>query len=238
MDYDQINHDTSALDDAMRAARDRDRMGARAILTRARASLLGASVIPALIAGTAFVAAACAAAWIMRPHFDFHTVAIDVPKLVEKQVDAPKLVYKEVEVPKLVERTVEVPKIVEKPVEVPRMAELPSKTPDRAERRFISRPDYLSADYHGRLVRPDGNEIKFEDGKQFWPVVVVNGMPQRGTDGQFRNDYSRKFDVDGYIGDYAYCNKRPDYPELVYCSVIHNDHVESIVTAPYNGSGA
>jgi hypothetical protein len=245
VDYDQVNHDTSALDDAMKAARDRDRMGAQANLTRARASLLGASVFPALIAGTAFVGAACAAAWIMRPHFDFHTVLIDVPKLVEKQVDVPKFVDKEVEVPKFVERTVEVPKFVEKLVETRKANEeptpgpiseaLPPKTPDKAEQKFITRPDYQSADFKGRIVRSDYNELKFEDGKQFFPALFVNGQPQYDSNGNIVRDYSIKDDVDRFIGDYAYCNWSKVYAQITDCWVIHNDLVQRILQVPYSG---
>jgi hypothetical protein len=138
-----------------------------------------------------------------------------------------------VEIPKLVERTVEVPKLVEKPVEVPRpvpgpLAEaLPPKTPDRAERRFINRPDYQSADFKGRLVPPDENEVKFDNGKKFYPVHIVNGEPTDQT------DYSIKNDVDGYIGDYAYCNHDPKKPNFYFCWVIHNDVVKLIERKPY-----
>jgi hypothetical protein len=235
VEYDQIIHNTSALDDAMKAARDRDRLVAQSILNRARATLVSASIPLALIASVAFVGAACAAAWIMRPHFDFHTVAIDVPKLVEKQVDAPKIVERMVEVPRLVEIPVEVPKLMEKPVGFPSGSQaLPPKTPDTAERHFINRPDYVSADYHGRLVPPDENEVKFEDGNKFVPTYDVNGVPQLGSSGEFIIDHSQKFDVDRYIGDYAYCNKAQEHPILVKCWVIHNDIVQPILKAPYS----
>jgi hypothetical protein len=40
MEYDQITHDTSHLDDAMRVVRERERMGARSMLNGSRAKLL------------------------------------------------------------------------------------------------------------------------------------------------------------------------------------------------------
>jgi hypothetical protein len=245
MEYDQINHDTSAIDAAMKAARDRDLMGARNVLNASRARLLLSSIPVALIAGTMFIGAAAASAWIMRPHFDFHTVSIDVPKLVEKQVDAPKLVSRDVEIPKLVERTVDIPKLVEQPIDAPRMTEqtapgplsetLPPKSPDKAEKKFISRPDYQSADFRGRIVPPEYNELKFEDGKQFWPVLFVNGQPQVDGAGNYIHDYTQKYEVDPFMGDYAYCNRNKSHTQLVDCWVIHNDRVQLISWVPYAG---
>jgi hypothetical protein len=158
MEYDQINHDTSALDAAMKAAEARNTMAAQADLNRSRGTLLLKSAPVAAIAGLAFIGAASAAAWIMRPHFDFHAIQIDVPKLVEKEVDAPKLMERPVEIPKLVERSVEIPKLIERPVEIPKppvasTIPLPPKTPDKQEKKFLDRPDYKSADVKGRIVQ-------------------------------------------------------------------------------------
>jgi hypothetical protein len=51
-------------------------------------------------------------------------------------------------------RLFDIPKLIEKPVEVSRPAQgplsetLPPKTPDRAEQKFINRPDYQAADFN------------------------------------------------------------------------------------------
>jgi hypothetical protein len=224
MEYDQIVHDTSALDNAMKVARDRDRMGAQSVLNRSRAALLGSSIPLALIAGVAFVGAASAAAWIMRPHFDFQTVVIDVPKLVERDV----------EVPKLVERPVEVPRAAPGPLSD--ATPLPPKTPHRAESRFIDRPDYQSADFKGRIVRSDENELKFEDGKKLYPALMNSaGEPVRDDSGGVETDVEHRYETDRFIGDYAYCNKTVRHPDLWDCFVNHNGVVQSIPSATYDG---
>jgi hypothetical protein len=238
MEYDQINHDTSAIDAAMKAARDRDLMGARSALNGSRAKLLFSSIPAALIAGTMFIGAAAASAWIMRPHFDFKTVEIDVPKLVEKQVDAPKLVDREVEIPKLVERDIEVPKLVEKPVEIPQrpapgpLAELPPKTPDKAETAFINRPQYVSADFKGRIVRSFDSDLHFDSGRYFFPVKLdSDGKVLRDENGQASRDPNWKYDSDAFVGDYGYCNRTKEQ-DLWDCYVIHDDVVRPVPFKP------
>jgi hypothetical protein len=230
MDYNQIVHNTDALDDAMKAARDRDRMQAQAVLNGSRGTLLLKSVPVAAIAGLAFIGAASAAAWIMRPHFDFHTVNIDVPKLVEKPVEVPKLVEREVIIPKLVERPVEAATPPRGPTAD--AAPLPPKTPDRAEQKFIDRPDYRSAELKGRIVKSFDNGLHFDDGQSFVPSKMENGRAVRDATGQPVSDPTKMYESDPFIGDYGYCDLVPAETELYHCSVIHNDVVQAIPIRP------
>jgi hypothetical protein len=247
MDYDHIEHDTSALDEAMKAARDRDRMGAQSLLNRSRAVLLGSAIPVALIAGLTLIGAAAASAWIMRPHFDFHTVNIDVPKFTEKEVAVPKLVEREVEIPKLVEREVVVPRgsvgpkapsptpepqasnaplpKVEADKNMPAPQILPPKTPDKEENKFLDRPDYKSADVKGRIVRSYDNGLHFETGDEFYPSYGDrrDGKPDYNPDLQA--------DSDPFIGDYGYCNHNGTTGHF-YCYVIDDDVVKAVPTSP------
>jgi hypothetical protein len=249
MEYDQINHDTSALDAAMKTARDRDRMAAQAALNGSRGTLLLKGVPVTAIAGLAFIGAASSAAWIMRPHFDFRTINIDVPKFAEKEVLVPKLVEKEVDAPKLVERPIEVPKLVERGVFIPKLVErpaetspapgpssdatsLPPKTPDRAEQKFINRPGYRSASIKGRIVKSFDDDLHFDTGDSFFPSHMdANGLYVRSED--------RRIDSDPFVGDYGYCNVDPSKSDkqLVFCFVIHNDVVQPLLRPAQGEAG-
>jgi hypothetical protein len=181
----------------------------------------------------------------MRPHFDFHTVQIDVPKMVEKEVAAPKLVEKEVEIPKLVEREIEVPKLIERPVQAPKPPptpapgpladqhmpqpqQLPPKTPDKQEQTFVNQPDYKSADVKGRIVRSFDGTLHFDNGSSFF-------IGKRGPDGKFIHDADGngirdpdwEDDSAPFVGDYGYCNGTDE--DGFQCYAIHNDVVQRLI---------
>jgi hypothetical protein len=126
MEYDHIIHNTSALDDAMKAASERERMDARSRLNRTRAGLLLSGTPLALIAGLALVGAAAAAAWIMHPHFDFHDVVIEVPKLTVKPFDLPKPVEKQFDLPVPMGKPFDLPIPVARPTEAHKPASPPT----------------------------------------------------------------------------------------------------------------
>jgi clan AA aspartic protease (TIGR02281 family) len=115
MEYDHVIQNTSALDDAMRTSQERMRMAARSELNRTRSGVLLSGVPMALIAGAALVGAASAAAWIMRPHFDFKTIEITTPKIVEKEIEVSKPVDKPFDAYRPVDKPFELPVPVAKP---------------------------------------------------------------------------------------------------------------------------
>jgi hypothetical protein len=247
MDYDHIEHDTRAVDDIMRTANERARMAAKGNLNRTRAGLLLSGVLMAAIAGLALVGAAASAAWIMRPHFDFHTVNIDVPRLHEKEIEVPKLVEREVviPIPKLVWQEVDIPipKLIEREVDIPIpklvAPPLPPKTPDRAERKFRDQPDYQRASVKGRVIKSYDNRLHFDNGSVFWPAQMrPDGKAVRDPSGHAVEDPSLKIESDEFIGDYGYCNYNASETDLVDCYVIHNDVVRKVPTRPISPSSS
>jgi hypothetical protein len=236
MDYDHIEHNTTAIDDAMRSSQERIRMAARSDLNRTRAGLLISGVPTALIAGCALVGAASAA--IMRPHFDFHDIVIDVPKLTEKPFDLPKPVEKPFDLPVPVAKPFDLPVQVAKqngapgpetpkPVEPPKApgptadaTPLPPKTPDNQEKKFLDRPDYKSADVKGRIVKSLDNGLHFDTGKEFYPS-------HSDANGGWSFNPELQADSDPFIGDFGYCNHNAA-ADAFHCYVIHDDVVQPI----------
>jgi hypothetical protein len=90
----------------------------------------------------------------------------------------------------------------------------------QAEKEFISRPDYETAEFHGRIV-PDNHTIKFDTGKSFYP----------SKNGTTEDDSSVDYDTASYIGDYAYCNHKHNDSRFYDCYVIHNDIVKDLSTS-------
>jgi hypothetical protein len=207
-------------------------MAARSDLNRTRAGVLMSGVPMALIAGLALIGAAASAAWIMRPHFDFRPIEIDVPKLVEKQFDLPKPVDKPFDLPVPVAKPFDLPVPVAKPTAAPKpapgpvasAAPLPPKTPDKEERKFIDQPDYKSADHKGRIVKSFDNGLHFDNGTSFYPAKI-------GPDGKLMDNLDKIDESDPFIGDYGYCNEVHDEGApagVYYCFVIHNDEVQRV----------
>ena len=100
-------------------------------------------------------------------------------------------------------------------------ASLPAKIPDAVEKTFVDDPAYKSAEYRGRLVTPDANEVKFDDGRTFFPARINPSTQEVEPLNDMKNV------VEPFIGDYAYCNKNT-WNALYACYVIDNDAVKEI----------
>jgi hypothetical protein len=137
----------------------------------------------------------------MRPHFDFHTIQIEVPKLTEKSFDLPKPVEKPFDLPKPVDKPFNLPMPVEGPPGPTADASpLPPKTPDSEEKKFINRPDYQSADVKGRIVRSFDNGPPYQgrsSGRRVLPQPEVGpGRALKALQGGVPGFFPRMF-IDG-----------------------------------------
>jgi hypothetical protein len=238
MDYDQITHDTSALDEALRGSQERQRMAAMSALNRTRAGLLMSAVPATVVAGLALVGAASAAAWIMRPHFDFHDVVIDVPKPHEVTIDVPKLHEAPFDLPVPIKKPFDLPVPIEKPLVAPNPPAKPgapnspvaahspamgpdspyvAKTPE--EKKFVAKPAYKDAAYRGRIVKSrDGHVLSFEDGKDFHPAHWDDAA------NKVVDDPDQTILSDPYVGDLGMCLRERVHTEMWACTAMHNGH--------------
>jgi len=90
-----------------------------------------------------------------------------------------------------------------------------AKTPE--ENKFVDKPEYKDAAYHGRIVKSvDGRALSFADGKNFRP-----GRWDDAT-GKPVDDPSMANDSDPYIGDLGMCVPDPKHHELWNCTAFHS----------------
>ena len=111
------------------------------------------------------------------------------------------------------------------PVPAPKpVASAPPATP--AERKFVARPEYESAQYKGRLVPDPDGYIRFDDGKVFYP----GKRDQMGRDLE-EPDPDSMYDTTPYLGDLAFCNAIPNSPTHRFkCLAIHDDVIVDLAT--------
>jgi hypothetical protein len=89
----------------------------------------------------------------------------------------------------------------------------------KAERAFVSRPEFVSAELKGRLVADPDGRIKFDDGNVFAP------SKRDPVSGRATQDRDVVFNVGPYIGSLAFCNAIPGSESslLFYCYAIDRD---------------
>ena len=222
-------HDFSRLDQYMR--------------NRQRVAFMH-SVWRPMLAGAAGAALVVAAVYVTLPRFSVREVV--VPQVTMKPVDVPDITLKPVEVPvdKIVphEVVIDVPKIVTHdappPAKPPTPAPAPpiaspdmgppapyaAKTP--AEAKFVDKPEYKDARYHGRIIKSvDGHELSFQDGMNFHPAHWDDAA------GHIVYDPDDVIPSDPFIGDLGMCTPEPGHPSMWDCVVMH-DGVEIPIGAP------
>jgi len=116
------------------------------------------------------------------------------------------------------ERTIEkqVPgpeRIIEKPVYV-----------TRAERDFISRPEFETAQFKGRLIEDPDGLIRFDSGSVFVPTRYDP------LSGHMVQDHDALYETKPYWGDWAFCNSIPGGEHLFKCLAIDHDAVVDLAT--------
>ena len=84
----------------------------------------------------------------------------------------------------------------------------------KQQKDFIDRPDYQSADFHGKLVADPDGFIRFDNGKIFRPIMSAEDNTV---------DPTQEYVTAPYYGDYAYCNKIPNQTYGYRCLAIHDD---------------
>lgn len=191
MSDDEI-HDTSRVDAFMTARR--------------RAMVLHAVWRP-MLAGAAGAALVIAAVWVT------------LPKISYREIEVPKVTMRDVTVPNIVARDVTVDHVVPKDVEIyiPRIVTTP--TPTRAEHEFISRPEFLTAQFKGRLVADPEGRIRFDSGDVFVPVKYDVAS------GRLTQDFDAMYVTEPYWGDWAFCNSIPASDHQFKCLAIDHDVV-------------
>jgi predicted aspartyl protease len=101
----------------------------------------------------------------------------------------------------------------------------PPATP--AEKKFVSRPEYESAEFKGRLVYDKDGYIRFDNGRFFVPPTHdKNGMAVE--DDYSTPDPDSMYDTAPFWGDLAFCNKIPAKKYQMKCLVIHNDMISDL----------
>jgi hypothetical protein len=173
---------------------------------RRRAMVLHAVWRP-MLAGAAGAALVIAAVWVTLPKVSYRE--IEVPKVTMRDVTVPNIVTRDVQVDHVVphETVIEIPKIVTK-----------------AEHDFISRPEFETAQFKGRLVADPEGRIQFDSGDVFVPVKydVANG--------RLTQDFDAMYATEPYWGDWAFCNSIPASDHQFKCLALDHDVVVDLAT--------
>jgi hypothetical protein len=217
-------HDFSRLDAHMASVR--------------RTALLHASWRP-MLAGAAGATLVVAAVYVALPKFSVHEVTVD--HVVIRDVPINNLVPHDVPVNNLIPHdvAVEIPRIILKDVPTPgpsASAKPPApiapptmgpqspyaaRTPD--ERKFVDKPEYKDAAYHGRIVKSrDSHELSFADGQD------VHTAHWDGAKVVFDPDAS--FTTDPYVGDLGECTT--DKHGMWSCKALHDGQEVYITDKP------
>ena len=173
---------------------------------RRRAMVLHAVWRP-MLAGAAGAALVIAAVWVTLPKVSYRE--IEVPKVTMRDVTVPNIVTRDVQVDHVVphETVIEIPKIVTK-----------------AEHEFISRPEFLTAQFKGRLVADPEGRIRFDSGDVFVPVKYDVAS------GRLTQDFDAMYVTEPYWGDWAFCNSIPASDHQFKCLAIDHDVVVDLAT--------
>ena len=189
-----------------------------------RRAMIFHSVWKPMLAGAAGAALVVGAVWVATPKFVFHD--IEVPRVTMKDITVDHVVPRDVPVDHVVPHDVPVDRLAP-PAPAPKpVASAPpvvgpeapyaAKTPD--ENKFVDKPEYKTAQYHGRIVKSvDGRALSFEDGKNFSPAKLDrSGKPV--------DDPDSANDSDELIGDLGMCVESEDPTDhgMWLCSAMHN----------------
>ena len=192
--------------------------------TRRRAMVLH-SVWRPMLAGAAGAALVVAAVYVTLPKFSVrevvadHVVLRDVPFENHIPQDKPFDNY----VPRNAPVAANPP-----PPPPPDVETLKPATP--AEHKFISRPEFETAQYKGRLIADPGGLIRFDNGSVFVPV-----KPDTVT-GHMIQDPDAMYAVSPYLGSLAFCNEIPADHEIpasdrrFKCEAIDHDVIVDLST--------
>ena len=166
-------------------------------------------------------------------------VWVILPKISYREVVVPSISLKPITVPDVTMKPITVPEITLKPVALPLPQTTPTPTPPPvaadapktlAEQKFLNRPEYKAALYHGRIVKSiDGKALSFADGNNYWPALWDALEHDWATN---TSDINKKFVTDPFIGDLAACAHLPGRNDLVVCHALHNGEEVNIVTQP------
>lgn len=203
--------------------------------------------LASLAGGAGLGLALFGASFLIAPMPKINYREIDVPKVTMRDVTVPNIVSKDVPVDHVVPQEVPVDHVVPHDVPVdhivphdvpmpgpastsePPVASAPpmepdspyaAKTPD--EQKFVEKPAYKDARYHGRIIRSvDGKALSFEDGKSFWPYRWDE------TTEKVTPVEDSAFDSDQFVGELGMCVK--DEHGLSSCVALHNGREVNIV---------
>jgi hypothetical protein len=93
----------------------------------------------------------------------------------------------------------------------------------KAELAFAARPEYVAAEFKGRLVADPDGLIRLSDGNVFTPAKFDPAT------GRMVRDYDAVFDVARFVGDLTFCNSIPG-SEMLSCYVIDHDAIIDLDT--------
>jgi hypothetical protein len=208
-------HDTSRVDSFMASRR-------RAMIFH--------SVWKPMLAGAVGAALIVATVWAAMPKFHYNDV--EIPRVTVSDVTVDHVVPRDVPVDHVVPHDVPVDRLIlppPKPVADARPPMGPdspyaAKTPE--ENKFVDKPEYRNATYHGRIVKSrDGHELSFEDGKNFHPAHWDNAT------GKMVYDTDQTILSDEFIGDLGMCTPETGHDGMWNCVAMHNG-----VETPLGGS--
>jgi hypothetical protein len=188
--------------------------------SRQRVAFLHAIWRP-MLAGGAGAAIIIAAVAIAQPRFTTREVVVDrvIPHDVPLNNPVPHDVPFNNPVPRDVPFDVPVPRVVT----APPVASSPApKTPE--EHKFVSRPEYESAQFKGRLVEDKDGQIRFDTGAVFVPIKIDPAS------GRAVQDYDAEYVTEPYWGDLAFCNAIPAVENRFKCLAIHHDVIVDLTT--------
>jgi hypothetical protein len=174
------------------------------------AGAVGAAIMSAAVIGSV---------WVILPKISTRDIVVDhvVPHEVPFDNHTPQDKPFDNYIPH--DKPFDVPTPAPKPV-----ASAPPATP--AEKKFVSRPEYESAEYKGRLVYDKDGFIRFDNDRFFYPPVhdPKTGEPLDEVDSDVM------YDTAPFLGDLAFCNKIPESKRQFKCLVIHNDRITDLAT--------
>lgn len=190
-----VHHDTSDLDRLDEAFAAKRLAEAAAIRAAAHGELARKAGIGALLGGLGVGATLFGLSFLVAPK---------PPQIV--QVHDKETTIKEVPGPERVV-TKEVPVFVTK-----------------AEHDFVSRPEYESAQFKGRLIADPDGQIRFDTGSVFVPV-----KPDPAS-GHWVQDPDAMYEVTRFLGDWAFCNEIPASDHRFKCEAIDHDVIVDLST--------
>jgi hypothetical protein len=182
------------------------------------AGAVGAAIMAATVIGSV---------WVILPKISVHDVVVDhvVPKDVPFDLPVPQT--------KPFDNYVPQAKLFDVPKPTPQTTLPPPKTAESAppatpaEKKFVSRPEYESAEFKGRLVYDKDGYIRFDNGRFFVPPS--HDKNEMAVEDDYSTpDPDLMYDTARFWGDLAFCNKIPAKKYEMKCLVIHNDVISDL----------